>query len=111
MTNPKGAQGRQGIPGPPGPPGPAGKTGAAGHQGARGLPGSAGHTGAMGTRGKPGPTGEPTSGLVRRRKLVQALSDDIDDIYQELTTQMMWMVKLQRRVDELSLKLKRLSVD
>jgi hypothetical protein len=87
----QGPRGKRGIPGPPGPRGPAG---AAGHSGARGPKGARG-------------TGRPATASERRRLLV-SVERHIENIYGELTAQMQRMAKLQKQVDELRAKLKRI---
>ena len=88
----------------PGPPGPAGPRGARGRVGPRGKPGP---TGPRGTRGE---TGAPAEAAPSdRAALLTEVNGHIEDIYKELDVQMKRMSQIQRQVDELREKLKKLS--
>lgn len=79
-------RGPQGPPGPPGPRGPRGKPGQRGEQGVRGQGASA-----------------------NRGTLLTEVNGHIEDIYRELNVQLQRMSQIQRQVDELREKVKRLS--
>lgn len=102
----EGPRGQRGIPGPPG---PRGSAGSAGHQGPAGKTGRVGATGRSGVRGKKGATGSTTRhpGGKARSRLVASVERHIENIYAELTAQMLRMAKIQAQVDELRAKFRK----
>ena len=86
-----------------GPRGPIGKTGLRGAQGPSGARGAAGAVGKMGPQGLQGR--EPAW----RKHLLEEVQEQIDRIDQELGVQLRRMAQIQREVDELKAKLRKLA--
>jgi hypothetical protein len=72
--------------------------------GPRGVKGATGQRGTTGTRGATG-----AAPHVRRETLLNDVNGHLDEIFAELTVQMKRMAQIQRQVDELRAKLKRLA--
>ena len=80
--------------------------GSRGARGARGARGPRGVQGLVGLRGKIGPPGERgrkgVSGLPQRDDALEAMQEQIHDVYRQLDIQLKRMAQLQQQMDELS---------
>ena len=92
---------------------PRGQQGARGLRGARGARGPRGVQGLVGLRGKIGPPGERgvkgVSGLPQRDDALEAMQEQIHDVYRQLDIQLKRMAQLQQQMDELSARVGRLN--
>lgn len=90
--------------------GPRGQQGA---RGPRGTRGPRGVQGLVGLRGKMGPPGERgvkgVSGPPRRDDALEAMQEQIHDVYRQLDIQLKRMAQLQQQMDELSARVGRLN--
>jgi hypothetical protein len=73
-------------------------------RGERGLTGATGARGKIGARGLIGKAAPPV-----RKKLIEEVNDNIEDIYRELNVQMTRMAQIQQQVDELRDKIRKLA--
>ena len=93
----KASRGQRGIPGPPGPAGPEGSKGDTGR---RGIEGPRGRTGLSGESGAVGPAGKAGS-LKDLARQIAYVDRSIENIYNEMSTHIDRMTRLQRELDTL----------
>ena len=105
----KNLRGERGLPGPPGPPGKSGVEGAKGETGSPGREGQRGRTGLTGASGVVGPSGR-IKGLQDMAKQIAYVDRSIENIYNEMGTNIQRMTELQRDLDSLRETVRQLAV-